>query len=365
MDFVVQLPLTGHGHDAILVFVDKLTKMAHFVATKTTCDSAEAAQLFLTHVFRLHGLPIQMLHDRGPQFMSNFWTEFFKLCGVQQVASTAFHPQTDGQTERVNGVLEDYLRHFVNEYQNDWDGYLSFAEFAYNNAIQDSTGQSPFKLNYGFDLLTPMSYISESHRATQKLLTQQVKECSCPQAATNFSKYMEHTMKVAKTSLVKAQDRQKSYADTKRRPLSFTVGDKVLLSTKNLKLRSSGSRKLLPRFIGPFTITQEINPVAFKLDLPSGLRIHNVFHISLLKPYLDGTHFGSYKSPPFPSIIDGELEYEVESIKAHRLAQVQRRGHEYLVHWKGYSDADNTWEPESNLTNCKDLLTAYKSSNDL
>jgi hypothetical protein len=88
--------------------------------------------------------------------MSHFWTSFFNLRGVKQVASTAFHPQTDGQTERIDGVLEDYLRHFVNEYQNDWDGFLSFAEFAYNNAIHDSLGHSPFKLNYGFDVLTPM-----------------------------------------------------------------------------------------------------------------------------------------------------------------------------------------------------------------
>jgi hypothetical protein len=192
-----------------------------------------------------------------------------------------------------------------------------------------------------------------------------VKDCSCPKAATKFSEYIEQTIKIAKLSLQAAQDRQKSNADQHRRNVIFNVGDNVLLSTKNLKLRSSGSRKLLPRFIGHFTIVKEINPAAFTLDLPTGLRVHPTFHVILLKPYKDGTHYGSIKAPPFPEIIEGELEYEVESIMDHRHARNKRRGYEFLIHWKGYSDADNTWEPEANLTNCKELLTAYKKLKDL
>lgn len=353
MDFIVDLPITDTGKNAILVFCDKLTKMAHFVPCKTTCDSVEASELFLEHVYKLHGLPEVMVHDRGTQFHSQFWTHFYKECGVKQATSSAYHPETDGQTERINRVLEDYLRHYVNKYQDDWHKLLKFAEFAYNNAKQESLGVSPFRLNYGFDPITPNCLLSEPHRSRH---TMNLDKAVCPEAVERFEATLQQAVNCARASLAEAQHRQKQYADAKRRHVQFKEGDKVLLSTKNLKLKASGSRKFLPRYVGPFTIIKVINPVAYKLDLPQSLKVHPVFHIALLREYKEDPHH-LYRAPPLPEVIEGQLEYEVEQILDHK-----KEGHSWVfkVRWKGYDPSSDTWEPESNLKNCPEVLQSYK-----
>ena len=149
MDFITGLPQTRSGHDCILVFVCRLTKMVHFVPTTTTVGGEATASLYRDHVFKLHGLASELVSDRGTQFNNAFMRTLTRLLGTRQALSTAFHPQTDGQTERVNRVLEEMLRHFNSPRQDDWDEYLSLAEFAVNNAKHASTGQSPFFLVYG------------------------------------------------------------------------------------------------------------------------------------------------------------------------------------------------------------------------
>ena len=354
MDFIVELP-PCQGFNAILVFVDVLTKMAHFAPCTTTCTAAQAADLFNQHVFRLHGLPKVMLHDRGTQFTSHFWTHFYSLCGVSQATSTAFHPQTDGQTERVNRVLEDYLRHYVGPLQDNWVNMLTFAEFAYNNATHESTGTTPFRLNYGFDPVAPGQDVGQPPLTLEKVKEHRM---ICPAAQLHFEHCMQQMLQHAKQHLVVAKERQKKYADTKRRHCVFSVGDKVLVSTKNISLKGGGSRKLLPRYIGPFTITKSINGVSYTLDLPKGLGVHPTFHISLLRLYKEDPDY-LFKAPPLPEVIEGQLEYEVDHIVNHR-----RMGGslEFLVRWKGYKECDDTWEPESNLKNCPKILKEYKSS---
>ena len=149
MDYIVELPRTSSGHDAILVFVDRLTKMVHLVATTSEVTAEETAELFVRHVVRLHGTPDELISDRDRRFSSRFFKQLMQLLGVHQRMSTAFHPQTDGQTEVMNRTVEDYLRSFVGPVHDNWDDRLSLAEFAMNNSKSASTGASPFFLNYG------------------------------------------------------------------------------------------------------------------------------------------------------------------------------------------------------------------------
>jgi hypothetical protein len=150
MDYITGLPCTTNGHDAILVFCDRLTKMVKFAPCMKTDDAAEAAHLFVKHVVSMHGMPDEIYSDRDTRFTSKFWQELMKGLGIKQKLSSAFHPETDGQTERTNRVLEEYLRHYVNPHQDDWDEWLPMAEFAYNNSVHAATVRhTPFFLCYG------------------------------------------------------------------------------------------------------------------------------------------------------------------------------------------------------------------------
>jgi hypothetical protein len=155
-DFIVRLPKTSRGNDSILVFVDKLTKMVHFVACKEKTSARELAELYVDNVFRLHGLSREFITDRDPRFTSAFWQEIAELLGTRTVMFSSFHPQLDGQTERINQTLETYLRHYISVELNDWDTLLSRAEFAHNAAYHESIRSSPFKLNFGYNPRAPV-----------------------------------------------------------------------------------------------------------------------------------------------------------------------------------------------------------------
>lgn len=150
MDFIVGLPPSTNGYTCIWVVVDRLTKMAHFIPCKETINSEGLAHLFLDNIFRLHGLPTSIISDRGSIFTSRFWQSLLSLLKIKSCMSTAFHPQTDGQTERINSILEQYLRSYLNYQQDDWVSLLAIAEFSYNNTVQSSIRHSPFEANYGF-----------------------------------------------------------------------------------------------------------------------------------------------------------------------------------------------------------------------
>ena len=272
MDFIVQLPLTKQGHDAIVVFVDRLTKRAHFQAMHTSATAPEVAKLFFSVIFKNHGLPRVIVSDRDAKFPSHFWQALFKQLGTKTAMSTAFHPQTDGQTERLNRTLEEMLRAYVTYKQDQWDEYLPAAEFAYNNSKKASTGFTPFELDCGQHPNTPITMTQPSHVP----------------AANDFIDHWNAMMKIAKDSLMEAQDRQTKYANQHRRHQEFKEGDQVLLSMRNINNpvdRQRPTKKLTNRFAGPYTITKVISATAYKLDLPATMKIHPVFHISLLKPY--------------------------------------------------------------------------------
>lgn len=343
-DLIVGLPRTAQGYDAIATFVDKLTKMAHFLPTNTTVDAPGYAKLYFDNIVRLHGVPVRIISDRDSKFTSHFWKSLQSLLGTKLSMSSAYHPQTDGQSERANRSVEDYLRCYVNDRHNNWDQCLSAAEFAFNNAVNASTGFTPFFLNYGYHPRTPTSLISPT----------------CPTSpvpsTTTFHSQLRANLEAAKQSLEKARARQAYYADQHRLPHQFKVGDKVLLSTENLRpAQDDHVPKLSPRYIGPFLLVKQQSPVAFQLELPKSMRVHPVFHTSLLKPYHENPPMFKERETvnrPGPAYTTkaGHDYYVVERIvdrKDFPVGRTKRTATKWLVQWEGYPESDNTWEPRS------------------
>jgi hypothetical protein len=313
--------------------------MAHFIPCKETITSEETAQLFMNNIFRLHGLPTTIISDRGPQFTANFWKHLWKTLGTTLSMSTAYHPQTDGQTERTNQTLEQYLRCFLNYQQDDWHELLPLCEFAYNNSIHSATQTTPFLANYGF------------HPRSDHLETT---ESNVPTVTTHLEN-IARMNKLLDLTLKEAAENAKRFADRKRLDVTFEEGDKVWLLRRNLKT-ARPMEKLDYRKIGPYTVKRQINAVAYELDLPNDLRIHPVFHVSLLEKYHRNTIPNRVVPPPLPVILNNEPEYEVEQILDSRL----RFGKlQYLIKWKGYSVNDNSWEPKDNVLGSSDLVAEF------
>ncbi|KAJ9529163.1 hypothetical protein QJQ45_007834 [Haematococcus lacustris] len=334
MDFIGPLPPTSHGYDMIVTVVDKLSKMLHLIPTTATATAPDIAKLFFDHVFKHHGLPEAIVSDRDPKFTSDFWTSLFHLTGTRLLMSSAYHPQTDGQSERANRTVEDMLRPYINHHKTDWDQHLAAVEFAYNSSTHVGTGFSPFYLNYGH------------HPRTPEALLQPPSTLVPSPAADAFVTTMRSNIDTAKAALQRAVDKQKQQADKHRRHLEFNVGDKVLLSTATLNLKTpSNSAKLQPRYVGPFKVLTKISPVAYKLDLPTTMRITPTFHISKLRPYLTTSSFPDrhVDLQPLPQLEDGEEYFTIEAILGRRWNDSQH-AFQYLVKWKGYDDSFNSWE---------------------
>jgi hypothetical protein len=337
MDEITQLPITKSGYDAITVWSDKVTKQVHFTATNTNADAPTLATLTFHNVVRHHGIPESIISDRGAKFTSKFWQHLWSLCGTKILMSTAYHPQTDGQTERANQTLEAMLRAYVNIHHDNWDTLLTSAEIAYNSTVNASTGYTPFYLNSGQEINMPLSHALPSNQTE-----------SNPTSIELLQKLQENIIN-AKTLLVKAQQRQKQYADQHRRELVFKVGDHVMLSTENLR-KVGRAAKLLPKFIGPFSVEKVVSQTAYTLTLPPQMKQHPTFHVSKLKPFIDEDDTFpdrlQINNPPPQQLDNGQEAWEVESI-------VDKRGKgnnlRYLVKWVGYDEWSNTWEPASTL----------------
>lgn len=351
MDLIVKLPTTAAGYDSILVFVDRLSKMVHFVPTTETLNAQGFAVLFVNNVVRLHGLPRTLISDRGPQFNNKFWEKVCEILGMDKRMSSAYHPHTDGQTERTNRTLEEMLRSYVGYEQNDWDSQLACAEFAINNSWQESVKNTPFYLNYGQHPLTPASV----------QLPRDVP------AASNYAEGIVENVRRARACMEAAQQRMKAREDQRRREVSYKPGDMVLLSTKNISQPGPGVKKLKPLFMGPFEVIDMVGKAAVKLRLPSQWkRIHNVFHVSLVKPYIGDASSSRVTPPPPVQWLDGEPLYTVESLLDHIVVRKGRgKIYKFLIKWEGYGEEHNTWEPESNLIGCGDMVREYKAIKDL
>ena len=223
--------------------------------------------------------------------------------------SSAYHPQTDGQTERMNRVHEDMLRHFVNRHHDDWDQFLAPAEFAINNAENSSIQNTPFMLNYGRHPWLPINMVE--HLRDAKLWHKHEKV----PAVNIFIDRITKAITFAKQAMHHARDRQAKYASGKAKEDPFQPGQRVLLSSKNIRIRFEGTAKLQPKWLGPFKLLRMVGTQAAELELPSTMRIHDVFHVSPLKPYITGP--GESANPPVV-YVDGDEEFDVKFIRAHR-----------------------------------------------
>uniref|UniRef100_A0A803JS76 Gypsy retrotransposon integrase-like protein 1 n=1 Tax=Xenopus tropicalis TaxID=8364 RepID=A0A803JS76_XENTR len=278
IDFIVDLP-PSQGFNTIFVVVDRLSKMAHFIPLSGTPSAAYTAEVFIKEIIRLHGVSDEIVSDRGVQFTSKFWRALCDSLKIKLAFSTAFHPQSNGQTERTNQTLEQYLRCFSSFLQDNWSKLLPLAEFSYNNACHSSTKQTPFFANFG---------------CHPHILPNFPKEIQVP-AVQDRLLFISKNVQVIQQAMTQAQRNFKVFADRKwRRDPEFRVGDLVWLSTRHIKLPCP-SKKLGQRFLGPFPVVQQINEVAFKLKLPTSYKIHPVFHSALLKTRAAGTmpHMGA------------------------------------------------------------------------
>ncbi|WVZ72599.1 hypothetical protein U9M48_021032 [Paspalum notatum var. saurae] len=274
MDFVVGLPRTQKGYDSIWVIIDRFTKSAHFLPVKTVYRANTYAELYIAKIVSLHGVPRTITSDRGSVFVSRFWEQLQNALGTKLIHSSAYHPQTSGQVERVNQIVEDMLRACALTYSTKWDECLPLAEFAYNNSYQKSLEMAPFEALYGRRCRTPLNWSEPGERVTfgPDLVTQ-----------------AEEQVRFIQENLKRAQSRQKSYSDRRRRPLVFKEGDHVYLQVSPMKgvHRFGVKGKLAPRYVGPFKISEKCGPVAYRLELPPRLAaVHDIFHVSQLKKCL-------------------------------------------------------------------------------
>jgi hypothetical protein len=350
MDFIVELPRSD-DYTQVWVVVDRFTKMAHFIPLPTQASAKDLAVSFLREIWKLHGLPEEIISDRDTKFTSKFWSSLMTLLSITQRLSTAFHPETDGQTERVNQSLEQYLRMFCNYSQDNWVELLPLAEFAYNNSVTSAIGMSPFYANYGYNPQT--TWLKQ-------------REAKNP-AASTYSHWLQEVHERCLTQLKDTQSSMGTYADKRRTtPPPFAVGDKVLVNSKYMKTKRP-SKKLNHRYLGPFHIKKLVGSRAVKVALPKTIRCHDVFHISLLEPYTSNTLKGREVTLPEPEIVDGEEEYEPERILAAEWRKAKRGNKkwvEYLVQWKGYPVGDSTFETTDAFNeSSRPLLRAFYDEN--
>jgi len=339
MDFITELPVSD-GCDQLWVVIDRFTKMAHFIPLPTNeKTAADLATRFAKEIWKYHGLPTDIASDRDSRFTSGVWQEFLRLSGIRPRMSTAFHPQTDGQTERLNQTIEAYLRAFVGKEQNDWVSLLPMAEFAYNNSVTSGNGMSPFYANYGFH---PIAIDPASAGPLNP-------------ASQVYAHWMHTVHDESRKGLEVAQERMRRYTDPKRQePPAYQIGDLVMLSGRNIKTRRP-SRKMDHKNHGPFQIEKIVSPLAVRLTLPRKWKIHNVFHVSLLELFRTSEH----RAPPDPSKVLREAddveqseEYDVEEV----MSSIERgRGNNrrvlYLVKWLDYPERrDLTEEPYDNFS---------------
>jgi len=384
VDFTGPLPMTERGHNSIMAIVDRFSKMLKLRPCSTTITGIESGRLLLDEMLGIGRIPTSIVSDRDVRFTGAAWGQLWRGLKTEQKMSTAYHPQTDGQTERSNRTLQAVLRSYA-ESRTDWDEWLPFVAAAYNSTVQESTGRTPFEMNFAdARAIDPLQWaMSERRRVVDPRGVSREAERTLVEMWTIWDE--------VRAKLVVEQERQKKYADLKRREVKYDVGDSVYLSTRNL---GAYGGKLVAKWVGPYLVTKVGDSGAsVTLDLKGELgRTHNTFHVSLVKPYeVSELEWPGRENPqrPAPELVDGNTEWVVERVvdKEVRILEVEeevlveqparaggrrqlrppppklekkmRRVPEvwYKLRWQGYEE--ETWQKADDC-HCQQLIDEYE-----
>lgn len=345
MDFIETLPTSG-DYNAILVVVDRFSKQSIFIPTTNECTSEDLAQLFVLHVFSKHGVPSHVTSDRGSEFISRFFRSLGAALSMELHFTSGYHPEGDGQTERINQILEQYLRIYCSYQQDDWHSLLPLAEFAYNNTPHSSTGVTPFFANKGYH--PHLTVNSELELASSR--------------ARTYITDLDELHSVLRDNLAAAQKRYQVPADARRQaPPELDVGDEVFVKAQFIKT-TRPSKKLSDKYLGPYKIVAKIGRQSYSIQLAESMRqIHPVFHISALEPATPNTIPNRIPEPAPPIEVDGEMEYEIDTIVDSKLDRRRKCKLLYRVRWFGYEGHPDEyeWLPANELDNAQELVQEF------
>jgi hypothetical protein len=337
MDFIDGLPKTPKGNDSIWVIVDRFTKVAHIIPVHTTYGGDKLAKLYIDNILKLHGVPKFIVSDRGAQFVSKFWRSLHQALKTKLDFSSAYHPQADGQTKRVNQVLEDILRACVLTYGKNWEDNLAFAEFSYNNGYHTSLKKAPFEVLYGRKCRTLLMWSKVGDHVIE---------------SSDFIKAAEEKIVEVCENLWIAQSRQKSYVDKRRHELKFDVEDHVYLKVSPIHetRRFHVHEKLASWYIDPYPVIKRIDTVTYKIKLLEQLYdVHNIFHVSQLWKCL---RVPEEQVAPDTLDLQDDLRYQEVHVRILDTMTQRTRMQAFKlckVQWSRHSEAEATWEREDAL----------------
>ena len=321
--------------------MDRLSKSTHFLPVRDGMSTDQLGRLYVREIVRLHGVPRAIVSDRDSRFLSAFWKSLQRALGTRLHFSSAYHPQSDGQTERVNQILEDMLRACCLDFQTSWVDLLPLMEFTYNNSYQSTIQMAPFEALYGRKCRSPLYWDEIGERDSVSAAV-----------GPEMTQQMIEQIRVIRQRIKQAQDRQKSYANVRRKELEFEVGDFVFLKVAPYRhvLRFGKKGKLAPRFIGPYEILERVGPVAYRLVLPASMdRFHDVFHVSQLRKYIrDPSHV--LELPELELAED--LSYQEMPVQIiDRRVKVLRNKEIPLVRvlWRNQRQEESEWKVESEI----------------
>nr|VWO97963.1 BZIP domain-containing protein [Ganoderma boninense] len=316
-------------------------EVVHVLPTTTDITAAGVADIHYREIFRLHGIPTKVVSDRGPQFAACFMHALYTKLGITRALTTAYHPQSNGQTERANQEVEKHLRLFTNARHDDWVKYLPTAEFVLNSRVHAAHGMAPFEILYGYrpDFTIPMGPPTKFPALNERLRNLRDVRKEADAALRMEKAHMKHIFETGKPQ-----------------PHVFKPGDKVWLSSKDIPL-TSGTRKLAPRQLGPYDILERTGNLTYRLQLPISMKQrHPVVHVDRLSPWRGNEINGEEPPPPAPVEIDHTLENEVEAILDSRKYNNQ---FQYLIKWRGEDHGQDSWEPIGNVTHCDELIADF------